>query len=156
MSAIRLRKFGSLDLAEIFLRGAILSGPLAEEGPANTIVYGLDTKTLIFTTPSHTVTFADSSMAGLHIGDIAGQIQTVLGGSYQVRILQRHLVITEVAPTTGITLSHTGTANAKLGFDSNNDSVGTVFAAPDGTAPRLIEVSTFGVSENLIMLTTEE
>lgn len=155
MVATRLRKFGSMEDAELFLRGSVASGPIEEAGPSNTTVYGLNGLTLVFTTPSHTVTFSDTSMGGLSLSAIVAQITAVLGVSANVKIVSRRIIITEASPTTGVVLSNTSTALAKLGFDPAGVS-GKVYAPPDGTAPRWLDISTFGPSESLIMVATEE
>lgn len=156
MAATRLRKFGSMEEAELFLRGSVASGPIKTAAPSDTTVYGLNGLTLIFTNPSHTVTFSDTSMAGLSLSAIVAQITAVLGGSANVKIsTDRRIIITETSPTTGVVLSNTSTALAKLGFDPAGVS-GKVYAPPSGVAPRWLDINTFGPSESLIMIATEE
>lgn len=155
MAALVTRKFGSYTEVNQFLRGDILSGPLSEAAPviSPTVLYGLDGKTLVFTTPAVTVTFSDTTHKGLLISEVVAQIQAALGGGYVVGAFERRLRIEKAAPGV-LVLAGTGTANAKLGFQSIT-TTSIKYAAPDGAAPRFVWLSSVGVGEAVIVVTEE-
>lgn len=158
MAQLRLRKFGSHEELDFFLRGGLTSGPLPSSGSSsNPVVYGLNGKTLIFNTPAVTVTFTvtGGAQAGIDLKGIADQIKTALGGNYAVTYYQRMLRIVATAGGS-IVLSKNGTSNTILGLPTDTDTTTTKYNAPSGAAPRYIEVNTFGPSESILLLTTEE
>lgn len=158
MAALKVRKFGSHNEVEFFLRGGLRSGALPSSGPVvDETIYGLNGKTLVFTTPAATVTFSvtGGDQAGLSLKDVIAQIQAALGGSYVVGVQNRSLIVTAVTPGV-IVLSKNGTANPILGFDTTTDTTTKKYAAPTDAAPRLISIDTFGPSESVLLVTTEE
>lgn len=155
MAATRLRKFGSHTDLELFLRGGIAGGPLGDGSPGSLLFFGLNGKTLIFTTPSTTVTFSDAPGAGLQIAAIIAAIQTTLTATYTVGVTGRRIQISKADGSANVVLGSAGTANAALGFGPAG-AAGTKYAPPDGTAPRWISIDTFGPSESVLLLATEE
>jgi hypothetical protein len=156
MAGLILRPFSNYAEATFFLRGGVSTTTIADAAPvvSPTLVYGLDGKTLVFTTPSATVTFSDPTGAGLSISEIADQIQTELTSTYAVTIMNRAIHIVKVAPA-AIVLGGAGTANTMLGFPAAG--VASVkYAAPDGVAPRLVWLTTTGSPSGTIVVTTEE
>ena len=147
MAKNRIYKFESIDLMELFLNGALFGGPLqsAQGGgtPSNigAGVNGLVGLTLIFTTPNVTVTFVTSDGVGgsaqpgvgtnpdkytLLFKDIKMQIEAA---SAALKVLyDKRLVIVEAAPSGGLVMSGTGTANALLGL--GKDTVTTLVYPP--------------------------
>jgi len=136
MAALYTRKFGKLEDMQLFLQGGIRGGKKVVQLDGK--VFGLHGKTLVFNTPTGTVTFADATNAGLTykqiVDEIAADVTTVVGrfdGDGRLTILDADL-------SGPIDLDVTGTANKALGFSTVNDTVGTLYAAPDGSAPRLV------------------
>jgi len=135
-------KFREIAEVNLFLNGGIRGG-VAIDSFAQNISTGngalvapvLAGKTLIFTTPAKTVTFAVG-------GDPAGRLtakeiiaQIVAGGQLAATLIGGQLAITEGTPSTGTVLSAAGTANALLGFDIAVATSGKVYGTPYGNAP---------------------
>jgi hypothetical protein len=136
MSINRLRKFRTIDEVQTFLNGGVWSGnrvtqvqgPPSNQAPGITGLVGL---TLILSAPgpAGTVTFTSSSNANpatLLFKDIKSQIESAIAGVL-VSAYDGYLTIIESTPTNGITVSHTGTANALLGFDTSVSAIGHVY-----------------------------
>jgi hypothetical protein len=81
--------------------------------------------------------------------DIKVQVETAIG-AVSVRQLMRKLIFVESTPTNGVTIDKTGTANILLGFDKNNDTVGTKYGPISGTAPCLQNIQ---VSDSMTTVT---
>lgn len=127
--AIRIREFGKLDEAENFLRGGVSGGQVLKAGR----VLGLHGLTL--TVNSDDITFSDPSGEGLSGTTIAAAIEDATTGIVAFfRAGALHLV--EAAPSSGVTVAETGSANPVLGFSSSTASSGTVINA-SGAAPVL-------------------
>ena len=157
MAALRLRKFGSFEDLELFLRGGIQSGSVPNAGPTSPlgVVYELNTKTLIFTTPATTVTFADTTNAGLSLRQIIDQINAngTFTATCVAKAVKGRIQIVQKTPAAGIVMTG-GTACAQLGFPASES--GTFYNPPSGAAPRMLSIETFGPSESLMLLVTEE
>jgi hypothetical protein len=154
MTALKARKF--IDLTEVnnFLRGGVIGGKDLKSGG----VFGLGGKTLVFTSPSATVTFAtahNSSQEVLTLKDILAQINAVGALTGYAKSGEGHIFLEDPAGSTKVVLSNTGTANALLGFDPDGVS-GIVFAAPGGTPPALISVDPLSLSGGGYVVTTVE
>jgi hypothetical protein len=155
------RKFADLDTINVFLRGGIIGGkdfrPTATT--QNSPVYGIAGKTLIFTTPSATVTFTTPGSAqqeGLDLKAILAQITAALGGNYIARAFQGRIAIIDKTAAVIVSLNSTGTANAMLGFDSSPATVGKIYAAPGNAAPALVSIASESLSGNSYVVTTDE
>jgi hypothetical protein len=137
--ALRIREFQNGYDTELFLRGGIRGGKKVVN--ASGLVQNLHSKTLIFNTPSATVTFDESAgVAGIGGGltcqEIAAQIVAVASG-LSIGFRDGTLSIVETSPSAGVALDAAGTANAPFGFSGATDSVGVVIAVKGGTAPTL-------------------
>jgi len=148
----KLLNAGSLREMEHILNGGIRGGKQVVDGYG--LVHGLHGKTLIFTNPTTllalgTTTFSDPTGAGLTYKQVNEQIQdTGNPGPFPLagilsKFIDRSLWIIQSTPTDGIVLEGTGTANPLFGF-SDATITGTVYAAPDGSAPKLISDNAHG------------
>jgi len=138
---------GSLRELEHALNGGIIGGKQVVDGYG--LVHGLHGKTLIFTTPLGTTTFDDPTGAGLTYQQIDDQIKATgdpgpfpLAGLL-AKVVDRSLWIVELVPTNGIVMTGAGTANPIFGFGSATVT-GVVYAAPDGSAPKLLSDNAHG------------
>jgi len=135
--ALHIKKVSGLEELEIFLRGGVVgSTPI-------TGVYGLNGKTLITSKPnSKTLTFEtpnESSQDMLTLAEIIRQINEGLDENVvTAKALKGAIVLMEATPSTGVTVDADGTANALLGLDSTNDTVGKVHTPLGGTKPNLV------------------
>lgn len=133
--SLTFKQFGSIEEMELFLRGGISGGK--QIASSSGVVLGLHGKTLIFAAPVGTVTFSDPSGDGLTLSEIAQQIAAVVTVASQFR--GGSLSLVQPTPTTGVSLSKSGTANKFFGFSGATDSVGTVVNGPSGAVPRLLQ-----------------
>ena len=150
MASFMTRKFREVEEVDLFLNGGLIAaGDVVGGAEGNYGINGLVGKTLKFTQPSAvTVTFVASvdplnpDPSRLTFKDIKAQVEAAIA-AVSVRQLMRKLVLVEVTPTNGVTIDKTGTANTLLGFDKNNDTVGTKYGPISTTAPCLqnIQVS---------------
>jgi hypothetical protein len=156
MPANRVRKFLRLDDLQFFLNGAIVGGTFNKSqgggspAPLGIGLNGLVGLTLVFTSPvSATVTFGLTNITyGGHYGsadpastppgtnpdpytlifkDLKMQIEAAVTGVVVLTDADQHIVIVESTPASGVALSHTGTANAILGFSTTVDETGLVY-----------------------------
>lgn len=110
------------DLAEK-LSGTIYSRPLDPS-----VTYDLEGLTLVFTTPSATVTFSDNGGSEFTLAEAVAEINAVLttnGTAFlkhygQAPELKRPALTLNFNGASGITLSHTGTANELLGLSTTS------------------------------------
>ena len=134
---LKILQLGALQEAEHIINGGIIGGRdvVVIEGR----IHGLHGKTLDFAIPSGTVTFSDAPGAGLTYAQIAAAIKAVHAGLVP-KFVKKYLWIIEAAPTNGVELDDTGTANPVFGFPTSvaGSTVGTVYDVPGGTPPRLI------------------
>lgn len=85
MSSLMIRKFASLQTLNTFLRGGLDGGAappwsvgVAKAGTSSRrVLFGLHGKTLVFTSPVHTVTFSDPTDLGLTATDIVNAVDAV-------------------------------------------------------------------------------
>lgn len=154
--ALRAYKFTDLDSFNLFLRGGI--SVAAQLNLVKGRVFGLHGLTLVFSTPSATVTFSDASNEGLTLGEIAAAITTgvaALSGKVTAEGNGFRLTVVENTPTNGVALNGTtSTAGSVFGFSAQTYT-GTVYAAPDGTAPRFIATEGSPGAESFIALVDE-
>ena len=158
MAQNRIRKFKTIGDAADFLNGAVLGGQVVKTSAPGSLtgvgtgIQGLVGLTLIFSSPSAaTITFAASSGSGgsahtpntnpdpsiLLLTDIRQQVAAGLATVTVKADTEGRLAFIESTPASGVTISHTGTANALLGLDTVNDSVGRFYknAVISQTAP---------------------
>ena len=149
MAANKLYKFRRIEDVTAFLNGGVTGGSINKGNSGGSVpagnmvgIQGLVGKTLIFSKPSiATVTFVASSGAGgsaappgtnpdpttLFFKDIAAQVATAIPAVKVLLTPEQQLLFIEATPTMGVTISHTGTANALLGLDADNDMVGKIY-----------------------------
>jgi hypothetical protein len=170
MASNRVRKFRTLDEVQTFLNGGIWSGNTVNQvqgspsnhGPGITGLVGL---TLIFVGPgpTGTVTFVASSGSNpdpntLLFKDIKAQIEAVMM-TCKVTTYEGFLTIMEATPALGVTVSHTGTANTLLGFDTANNTVGKYYlpaaAASPPVPPYWVWVNSLGGDNMMSVFTVE-
>lgn len=146
MAINRLRKFRTIDEVQSFLNGGVSSGskvtqvqgPPSNQAPGIT---GLVGKTLILAGPgpAGTVTFVASSGSNpdpntLLFSDIKAQIEAAVV-TVKVNVFDGYLTVIEATPTSGVTVSKTGTANPLLGFDTANNTVGKFYLPAAAATP---------------------
>ena len=139
MASFVTRKFREVEEVDLFLNGGLIGGTEIVGGADGLYgVNGLVGKTLIFIKPSAaTVTFvAGADPYRLTYKEIKAQIEAAIA-AVSVRQYMKKLVVVEATPTNGVTIDKTGTGNTLLGFDKNNDTVGTKFGPISTTAPCL-------------------
>ena len=150
--ALRLRSFQNLPEIDLFIRGGIRGGRALVKA-----IYNLHGKTLIFTTPSVTVTFSDPTGEGLGPATVVAQIKAA-AASLSPTLLDNCLSVEEVSPSAGVVLSKTGTANTLLGFSYDTSGVaatGVVLAAPGGTAPALVSIGRKATGDGYVVVVDE-
>lgn len=151
MAALKTRTIDNADMLDIFLRGGVVAGDIKKYP-----VYGLHGKTLVFTSPSATtVTFADATGAGLTLKDIVSQINAGIA-NVTARLVNGRLCIVHTTAASAIAITAaTSTAGPLIGLSSSVNVAGTLYAAPSGVAPRLIDFKPSGRLDGLIVITEE-
>lgn len=148
------RNFAGPFEAQLFLQGAVRGGRNLAQG-----VVGLTGLTITFANPSFSHTFVQTTNDNpdlFLIGDIKTQLETASTNALVVLQRAGYLILIEAVPSTGVSLavaSPAESARALLGFSAEAETSGVVFAAPDGTAPRLITAGADGGAWNVV---TEE
>ena len=121
MAYLNTRRLGSPEEMDVFLKGGI-SGALKLQP----LHYGFDGLTLVFTTPSKTVTFADASGGGLSPKEVLRQMGIALNSQ---------AVTTEGSSAlSGITMA---SETLTLFLDGSATETEVVFATESGEAPIL-------------------
>lgn len=151
---LRVLKVVRLQGLNTFLRGGLRSGKdLRKEG-----LY-LNGKTLKLSPGSVTVTFA-STPAGTQVAiplpSVLAQIKAQAAAFSALTDTDGHLVLEEVTPSAGVTVDHTGTANAILGLDTAADMVGKVYNAPGAGAPEFVGLEAAPTCEDAFMVIVNE
>ena len=121
-----------------FLQGGILGGRVVGR-----TFYRIHGKTLIFTNPIGTVTFAapgGSQEVPLTIQDIKAQIELAIV-TLRVTYVEGYLGINRAIPSVGVVLSAAGTANTILGFSDSAVTTGKFFNQPGGGVPEFVTLS---------------
>lgn len=136
--ALKIYEFDTVKDMEFFLRGGVTGGRQVVNQFGR--VHGLDGLTLIFVSPSGTVTFSDPTGAGLTFAEIADQITTAIG-TLSVNWLDGSLHLVLTSPSAAVTVDKDGTANTVFGFSKKKDHAGQVFNGPAGAVPRLVETN---------------
>lgn len=121
-----------------------------------TKVYGLHDLTLVFTSPSVTVTFSDATNAGLLTKDILDAINAAGSSELKATVRDKIMYIGAASGAADTELDcASSTAAAKLGFPTTGSVAGQVYDAPGGVTPTLISVSSTGLMDGLILVTKE-
>ena len=87
--------------------------------------------------------------------EVQAQIEAQTTG-VEVKFYQDRLLLIEATPSSGVGIDKDGTANPDFGYPTNADFAGTVFAPPDGTAPRLVNIFTSPINPDVFFIVTEE
>jgi hypothetical protein len=126
---IKTRKFATLEELNIHLQG----GFIGDKDLVNLDIFDIDGKTLVFTTPSATVTFdTDPEGAGvpLSVQDIISQIDTQTTNVVKPRVFKGRLVIIEGTPSNGV-VPESGTAMERIGLKPVHRETQTDFVFND-------------------------
>lgn len=148
--ALAFRKFSNVDDMALFLKGHLLGGVQV----ANALF--LHGKTLIFNTPSATVTFAASPAAAqvpLTLQQVKTQIEAQATG-VTARFNKGRLELYATTPGS-IVLDQAGTATAQLGFDAAVDQSAAPYNVPGGAAPALVQVVPDMASNSYLVVTND-
>lgn len=145
--SFRTMHFQSSSLMDFALNGGVVGGRLVLAGASR--LFDMHDQTLIIN--GTTVTFDDSSGAGLTAAQLKAQIEDAVGGSL-VSWVSGALGITHAS---GVTVGSAGTSNRVFGFSATTDTVSTVYAPPDGVAPRILFIGASPGSEGYAV-TVEE
>lgn len=146
------RKFGNYKALNAFYLGKIRGGADLSKLANALFLHG---KTLIFTTPAGTVTFAASPAAAqnpMKLSDVKVEIEAQVA-TVKAEIVDYALQLWTATPGT-IVLSKDGTANSFFGFDTAVDTTAKIVAVPGGAAPKFIALAP-GYDGSLF-LTTED
>lgn len=149
------RKFNLPEL-NAFLAGSIGAGTKLTQ-PENGAALYLHGKTLIFSTPSVTVTFVASPANGqipLTIPTLLSQIDTQTSHAVKGGLSGGRLTLVLAAGGT-LVLTKDGTANPLLGFDTSKDMTGKPVAITGGSAPTFVSLSPDTSSNNHVLVTNE-
>lgn len=151
--ALRVKKIGEIDELNTYLRGGIIGGRDIRRG-----VHGyIDGKTLVFSAPAGTVTFATTpsgEQVGLTAKEILTQINAIHAGYAHIDASGR-LVVEDPAGAVSVVLGATSTADTIFGF-SKNGQTGKVINAPDGVVPKLVSIGQDALGGGTYLLTTDE
>jgi hypothetical protein len=143
-----IKQFQDVNEFADLVNGAIRSGGTSQVSPAEKM-FGLHGLTLIFTTPTLTITFSDATNAGLSMTDIVTQIAAA--GTAPNKVVpklrgQRVLALWNTVDGNNVVLANTGTANTLFGFSTTVATSGKVYAPFNGTKPRWLD---FSISQGL-------
>ena len=139
MAVNKIYKFKDIQDAQAFLNGALFGSPVFQNRGA-AIVRAIVGKTINIA--GTTVTFVaaasapDGDSSALLFKDIKAQVEATVA-TVRLFVSEGRIGIIQVTPTTGVTVTGTGTANSLLGFDIAASSVSKVYT-PSGitaTAP---------------------
>lgn len=155
MAALKTRIVPTVQDLDLMLRGGIKAGSQLKPP----IVLGLHGLKLVFTAPAGTVTFADATGAGLSFKDILSQMTTAIA-TLRPRFVDGRLFIETATPSAVIlnTQEAQSTAARVFGFATTSGAstlAGTLYAAPDGSAPRLVNISPASQMDSIIVVTEE-
>lgn len=148
--ALSLKKMGGLEDVNVFMRGGHVGGKDLRRG-----VFGLHGKTLIFTTPAGTVTFATpnaSLQEALTATQIVAQINAVHAG--MAKTDQKGRLVLEKDPPVGIAATALSTALPLLGF-GDSALAGTVYNPP-GTPPSVESITPAHTTDGVFYLLLDE
>ena len=137
MAQVKIKKFRSIEEANIMLNGGIVTGV--------EIVKGFDDlvgKTITFATPAGSKTFTQPSgsyQGRLTFKDLKTQLEAAVTNLVVVN-LDGKLAFKHSAGTAVSLAQASETGRAPLGFPNNEAISGKVFVAPSGTAPRYLDM----------------
>lgn len=151
--ALNFRKFSSMDEASLLLKGHIIGGVDLTKNSSSLFLHG---RTLIFNTPSATVTFAASPAAAqvpLTVQQVITQIEAQASG-VAAKLYKGCLELYMATPG-AISLDSLGTANALLGFSRDSDSANAPYNVPGGSAPALVQIVPDLSSNSFVVITDD-
>lgn len=154
MAALKTRIIPNVQILDLVLRGGISAGSQVAAP-----IFGLHGLKLIFTAPVGTVTFSDPTGAGLSLKDVIAQIKIAIA-ALAPRFMDGRLFIEAATPVV-ITLNtqeSQSTAARVFGFATTlgaSTLSGKLYAAPDGSAPRLVNISPSSQMDGIILVTEE-
>lgn len=154
MAALKTRIVPNVQLLDLMLRGGISVGSQLKSP-----IYGLHGLKLVFTAPIGTVTFSDPTGAGLTPQQVVAQIKTAIA-ALAPRFVDGCLFLEAATPAvvTLDTQEASSTAARVFGFATTvgaSTFSGVLYAAPDGGAPRLINISPASQMDSIIVVTEE-
>lgn len=149
MAALRLKRFASAQAAEDFMNGVKYGKSFDTRAER---IYGLVGTSLVFTTPSATVTFAavPGQDGYLLPAQVLAQINAAASGALRANFSEGGvLTIHEATHATGLVCTGASTAStlSALGLPKNGFTT-VKYAAPGGSAPRVISVVARGSSDS--------
>lgn len=154
MAALKTRIVANVQRLDLMLRGGIAAGSQVKAP-----IYGLHGLKLVFTAPVGTVTFSDPTGAGLTIKDVISQIKAAIA-ALAPKFVDGRLFLEAATPAV-ITLNTQetqSTAARIFGFATTSGAStmsGTLYAAPDGSVPRLVNISPSSQMDSIIVVTEE-
>lgn len=154
MAALKTRIVSTVQLLDLMLRGGISAGSQVKPP-----IYGLHGLKLVFTSPVGTVTFSDPTGAGLTFQQVIAQIKAAIA-ALAPRFVDGRLFLEATTPV-AITLNTqetSSTAARVFGFATTTGAStvsGVLYAAPDGSAPRLVNISPASQMDSIIVVTEE-
>ena len=154
MAALKTRIVQNVQLLDLMLRGGFAAGSQVKAP-----IYGLHGLKLVFTAPAVTVTFSDPTGAGLTHQQVVAQIKAA-AAALAPRFVDGQLMLEAVTPTalTLNTQETQSTAARAFGIATTTGAStlsGTLYAAPDGSAPRLVNISPSSQMDSIILVTEE-
>lgn len=132
-----IRKFSGVDALNTFIKGRLRGSVDLVRNPGALYLHG---KTLVFTTPAATVTFAASpavAQVPLTPALVKTQIEAQTTNGVLVSFFNGVLEL-RANPAGTLVLAKTGTANPLLGFDDTTDSTVKPLNPPGGSAPKYV------------------
>jgi hypothetical protein len=142
-----IRKFASLPDLNAYVKGRLRGSTDLVQTPSSLFLHG---KTLIFTAPAATVTFAASPAAAqvpLTMAQVKAQIEAQ-AATVLVTFINGRLELRVNAGT--VTVNSTGTANGLLGFDATTPSTAKPMSSPGGAAPSFISLVADGAGSYIL------
>jgi hypothetical protein len=146
------RKLQGMEGVNNFLKGRLLGG--IDLRPAKFFIHG---KTLIFTTPSSTVTFTSGAGAQVPLSakDILAQIGSQTANAVRAEFSRDGRLVVYAATPGVITVAANGTANADLGFPAAASTAAPI-NEPGGAAPEFVTLEAVGTDEDSYIVITNE
>jgi len=142
MTTLKVRKFANIDDLNGFVAGILFGGNVLTDKARLQGGLFLHGKTLIFSAPAVTVTFAATpagTQVPIQVADVISQINSQATGVTAGLTRNGRLTLKLTAGGT-VTLAGNGTANADLGF-GNVAASGIAVSAPGGSTPTFVSVS---------------
>ena len=154
MAALKTRIIENVQLLDLTLRGGIAAGSQVKSP-----IYGLHSLKLVFTAPAVTVTFSDPSGAGLTYQQVVAQIKAAIA-TMAPRFSDGRLLLEMTTPSAIVLNTQQAQSTAAITFGIATTAgastlSGTLYAPPDGVAPRLVNISPSSQMDSIILVTEE-